>query len=452
VRILLLISLIIACPAAFGASAFRLATFSCDITPPIGHACMGGGIEAAREIVDPLYARGIVLLGGDAPVVLCALDWCEVRNDAYTHLQQALADAAATTRDRVLLASVHQHDTPVADFAAQAMLDSVGLPQALCDVDFVKEIARKIALSLTAALEAPRAITHYGVGKGLVDGVASNRRVVAPDGSVSFPRNSATTDPAMHAAPEGLIDPYLRTLSFWNESTPVAALHVYAVHPMSYYGKGGVTADFPGAARARRQADAPDVFQVYFSGCSGDVTAGKFNDGSVGNRPMLADRLYQGMRRAWDDTRRHALDRIEVRTTPLQLPVRATGDYTPDQLRATLHNESARTFDRNLAALGLSWQARDARGEPIQIPSLHLGDAVFLQLPGEAFVGYQLYAQEQARGAFVLTAGYGECAPGYIPSASAEQEDFIATHSWCWVEPGAAAALEAAIRAALAPR
>ena len=48
---------------------------------------------------------------------------------------------------------------------------------------------------------------------------------------------------------------------------------------MSYYGKGGVSADFLGLARKRRQADDPKVFQIYASGCSGNVTAGKYNDG-----------------------------------------------------------------------------------------------------------------------------------------------------------------------------
>ena len=38
-----------------------------------------------------------------------------------------------------------------------------------------------------------------------------------------------------------------------------------------------------------------------------------------------------------------------------------------------------------------------------------------LHLPGEAFVEYQLFAQQQARGSFVATASYGDCGPGYIP-------------------------------------
>ena len=52
------------------------------------------------------------------------------------------------------------------------------------------------------------------------------------------------------AAAEGTIDPWLKTLSFWDGKQPVAAMHAYAVHPMSYYGNGEVSADFVGMASA----------------------------------------------------------------------------------------------------------------------------------------------------------------------------------------------------------
>ena len=102
------------------AAEFRLATFSADVTPPLGHACMAGGIPPAKEVIDPLFARGVVLLGPEAPLVFCAVDWCEIRNTAYAQWRAGLAAAAGTTTERVLLSTVHQHDTPVADIDAQA--------------------------------------------------------------------------------------------------------------------------------------------------------------------------------------------------------------------------------------------------------------------------------------------------------------------------------------------
>src|SRR3954468_18762474 len=84
---------------------FRLATFQADVTPPIGHGMMGGAWRATRG-ADPPEARGPVLLGPGAPVVIVAVDWCEIRNDAYERWQNALAAAAVTTHERVLVTCV----------------------------------------------------------------------------------------------------------------------------------------------------------------------------------------------------------------------------------------------------------------------------------------------------------------------------------------------------------
>ena len=93
-----------------------------------------------------------------------------------------------------------------------------------------------------------------GMGQAKIEGVASNRRVVHENGAVSFGRGSRSGGSEFLAnAPDGLIDPMLKTISFWNGDKPLAALHSYATHPMSYYGGGGVTSDFVGLARERRR-------------------------------------------------------------------------------------------------------------------------------------------------------------------------------------------------------
>ena len=42
---------------AAGKTEFRLATFSADVTVPMGHALMGGGIKPAQKVADPLCSR-----------------------------------------------------------------------------------------------------------------------------------------------------------------------------------------------------------------------------------------------------------------------------------------------------------------------------------------------------------------------------------------------------------
>ena len=122
---------------------------------------------------------------------------------------------------------------------------------------------RRVARVVAESLKKPRKITHLGTGQAKVEKVASNRRYLDKDGKPQFGRISATRDAAVREKPEGIIDPWLKTLSFWDGDQAVLALSCYATHPMSYYGKGGVSSDFIGLARKRRQADEPKVVQIY---------------------------------------------------------------------------------------------------------------------------------------------------------------------------------------------
>jgi hypothetical protein len=412
---------------------FRVASFEADITIPIGHACMGGGVADAREIVDPLFAKGFVLLGAGKPIAVVALDWCQCNNDSYDRWRVALAQAAGTSPRRVMLATVHQHDAPICDLTAQRLLDEHGLKGWNCDPAFHEQAVQRTAAALKLALKSPRRVTHFGIGQAKVERLASNRRVVRPDGKVTWERGSASGD--LFGAPEGEIDPWLKTLSFWDADKPVLAWSCYAIHPMSYYGKGGVSADFPGMARARGQQDDPGVFQIYFTGCGGDTTAGKYNTGAPTNRAVLANRLYDGMLAAWKATTRQPLKRIDFRTAELRFPARDTGKFTLEAMRETLANTNATRWQRISAALGLSWRARVDRGEPIDVPCLDLGGgkALFAILPAESFVGYQLAAQRLRPNSFVMVAGFGDGAPGYIPTDPCWRDGY--NDDYCWVQP-----------------
>lgn len=431
------------------APGLRLATFQAEVTVPPGHPLMGGGIAPAKQVVDPLLAHGLVLLGAGAPVVVAVIDWCEIRNDAYSAWREALAKAAGTTPGRVLVSSVHVHDAPVADLTAEKLLREAKAQGSVCDPVFHDKAVGRVARAVREALPGARRVSHVGTGQARVEKVASNRRFLTASGAVSYGRMSATRDLAIRAADEGLIDPMLKTLSFWDGDRPLAGLSVYATHPMSYYGRGGVSADFPGLARKRRQADLPGAMQIYASGASGNVTAGKYNDGSPGNRAVLADRLYRAMAEAWKTTRRHPLTDVRFRSVDYTLKPRDGAGFSVADLRRRL-KEDRQPFGQCLAALGLSWRQRCDAGHKLDLPVLDLGAAQLLLLPGEAYVEYQLLAQKLRPDSFVVSLGYGECAPGYVPVERAVRERDSNLHDWCWVAPGAEPVLSEALRTALA--
>lgn len=415
---------------------WRLATFSVDVTPRIGHPLLGHGFAPATGIDDPLLARGLVLTGGGPPIVMVSIDWCELRNDAHDRWRAGLAKAANTTIDRVLVSCIHQHDAPYFDLTAQKILAGSKPGGLFCDVDFHEHCVERVGQAVASAIPGAQPVTHVGLGQATVEQIASNRRVVMPDGKINFHRYSTCRDSMMRSLPEGEIDPWLKTVSFYSGDRTLAALSMYATHPMSYYGTGRISGDFVNVARDRRQSDDPGVFQIYVTGCCGDVTAGKFNDGSRETRPLLAERLYQAMRSAADATKRHTLTSVACRSVPMTLPYSELPTLSREVLEAKVNDPSLPLKARADAALGLSTLVRNPKGLDVDVQAIDFGVAQIVLLPAESFVAYQLQAQRLKPDEFVMAIGFGQSAAGYLPTDQGFREGFREQHGYCWVAPG----------------
>lgn len=398
-----------------GETGLRVVAFEADVSPPIGSPV---AYASARSIVDPLSARGIVLLGAGKPVVLCAVDFINIANEGHDAWRKALAEAAGTDPERVTVHALHQHDGPRCDFLAERLLSEQGLGGKRFDAAFMADAIARTARAASAALPGAMPVTHVGMGQAQVEKVASNRRILGEDGTVKIVRFSRTTDPEAIAAPEGLIDPWLKTVTFWNDDQPLAALTYYATHPQSYYGKGDVTCEFVGIARNARQS-AVGVPHIHFTGAAGNIAAGKYNDGSPEMRPVLASRLEAGMKAAWDATAKVSVSpaSIEWRSHKVHLPL--APHLEAESLRAELEDGEAEEKDRFSAAVRLAWVMRNQSGAGIDVSALRIGPAWLLHLPGESFVEYQLGAQALRPGDFVCAAAYGDGGPGYIGTTAA---------------------------------
>jgi len=424
----------------------RVGTFHVDVSPAIGSPV---AYVSAREIVDPLSARGIVIQGNGLPVVLCAVDFIGIGNECQDVWRKALAKAAGTTPERVSVHALHQHDGCRCDFTIERILEEHGLGGTRFDNPFLRDV---IAHTATAAGEATvnaQPVTHVGVGEGRVEKVASNRRVLGEDGKVKIVRFSATKNPEAIAAPEGTIDPWLKSLSFWNGDTPVAVLTYYATHPQSHYGKGDVTCEFVGLARNARE-ESTGVPHIHFDGAGGNIAAGKYNDGSPENRAVLAARMEAGMAAAWEKTTRHTLvpDDMEWRTRYVQLPIAHHIDEKA--LQAVLDSSEATPKEKFSAAAKLAWLQRTKAAIGVDVSALRLGKVWLLHLPGELFVEYQLAAQALRPNDTVCVAAYGDYGPGYIGTEIAySQGGYETGENASKVAPEVEGVLMAAIKSVL---
>jgi hypothetical protein len=398
--------------AIAAAANLRLAVFQADVTPPLGTPLCFALVQPGSQVVDPLTARGVVLLGGRKPVVLAAVDWLGISNEAHDRWREELAAAAGTSKEFVTVHVLHQHDAPGHDDTASRITREAGLPDSVQNDAFSAEAVKRTAASIRAAFRNAQRITHAGTGSAKVERIASNRRILGPDGKVKVTRMSSSRIPEAIAAPEGTIDPDLQTIGFWNGDKAVAVMTYYATHPQSHYGKGGIGWEFIGMARGAREKES-GIPHIHFNGAGGNVAAGKYNDGSPDNRPKLAARVEAAMKASLEATRREPVSSSSLRWDTLEVPLPLRSTLDGAKLRATVGDPGSKLADRLRAARDLAFVERIAKGHRISISRLRLGPADVIHLPGELFVEYQIEARK-LRGGKLAVAAYGDLGPGYI--------------------------------------
>ncbi len=406
--------------AGFSQLTIKLATFDVDATPPLGSAMAYDPVKRVDDLT--LRCRGIVLLGAEQPIVLCAVDWIGIANEGHDAFRNGLAEAAGTVPNRVAVHALHQHDAPGCDFTAENLIKEMDLKgYTRFDGTFHRLVIQRAADAIRASIANALTITHYGYGEAIVKEVASNRRVEKTvEGKVGRMRGSSCKVEGLIDLPEGLIDPVVSLLSFWNGDQPIALLSAYACHPQSYYRLGIPSPDFPGIARFIRGQDVNIALHVHFNGAGGNIAAGKYNNGGQANRMILATRLANGMREAYAATIKKPLTAGDIgwSSVPVSLPLSPRLDEV--ELVSKLKTSAARGYVS--FADQLAWVRRVKAGHQIDITCLRVNDTRMLHLPGELFVEYQLAAKAMRPDLHVMMAAYGDYGPAYIGTAAAYPE------------------------------
>jgi hypothetical protein len=161
--------------AAAESAAVRIATFDLDVTPPVGSWMAYDPVTSTWDM--GLRARGIILIGAEQPIVVCAIDWIGVAMKAMMPFAKRSPARSAplllafpclpsisTTRRIAISARTHSQRSRPTSTKFRNHLRSPGTP--------------------TSRSRCPRSVAHaqpvtqLGLGQAQVYEIASNRRVM----------------------------------------------------------------------------------------------------------------------------------------------------------------------------------------------------------------------------------------------------------------------------------
>ena len=335
-----------------------------------------------------------------------------MHNESYDFLRQSIGKAAGVDGSHVALHCLHQHTAPAMSTAAQRLQLEESDPRRVASAEYLISVADKLAAAIKQSCDRWLPVTQLGTGKAMVERVASSRRIELPDGTIQG-RSSSTQEAKLHHMEEGLIDPWVRTISLENSEGAVTHVHYYASHPQSSYGDGRTSYDVPGIVRNRLE-NSSGVFQLYVTGCGGDIAFGKYNNGSREARDHLTDRLQAGIANSIASLQRQPVALLKWSVTNIRFPLRQDDAFSEEPNRKILLDPDLAEGKRRKVAIALAWIERVQAMQPVELSCLTLGHIRMLHLPGEPFVQFQLAAQSMQPDDFVCVAGYGDCGMGYI--------------------------------------
>ena len=160
------VTLMVAGSQSTQAQGLRVGVFNVDASPPVGSWM---AYDPTTKVLIPLSARGIVILGADAPVVLSSVDWLGIGNGGQREFREAMADAAGTTFERTAIHTVHQHDAIWCDPTVDALCAENGLNYRPFDTAFARVVMQRVREAVVVAIASAEPVTHVGLGEGIVE-------------------------------------------------------------------------------------------------------------------------------------------------------------------------------------------------------------------------------------------------------------------------------------------
>lgn len=395
-----------------------------DITPPLDTKMWGyfDRLKGAEGILDPLYARILVLETGDQRLAYVDLDLGRTFGPASLDRLRA-AVKKDTGIDDMIVQATHTHAGPV-------ILD--GYPSGppaweTADLGKIEQAIHDAAQRVVPV--------KLGVGYGETY-IGYNRRLINSDGTVTMLWSNSTQMPTWP------VDPTIAVLRIDQmDGRPLAILVNYSTHPVTF-GPDNLrfSADYPGVmCKVVEQEFGGKPLAFFVQGAPGDINVfdatTPMKQNAIARRDWAGETLGKAAASAAKQIQTSAdpNSSIDFSEDPLTFKLR----WDPKKFREELMREiNPIAFETFAPPIQKSMQL------PVTTALIDRNIAI-LGMPGEPFVGFQMNMRARCpvRDCFFL--GYTNGYYGYFPTIKAATEGgYGAQSATTWVQVGAGEQME----------
>jgi len=419
----------------------RVGAAQVDITPSAGVHLSGavGAFRPARMVLDPLYAKALVLERDGHSLCLVVLDLTIVTGDWTARIRQAASERFGLPPEAVMVHVTQTHSAPsLGDFMVDRDFDGVPSDKAWLrggDPQYYEYAFARVIEAMELAHAGLQPV-RMRVGRGIEGRLAFNRRAVMDDGRVRMPgpRWEDPLGPTYIRYLEGPIDPEVGIACFQTESLEtVAALLHYTCHPVNVFPKPIVSADWPGAwSNEVRRVLGGGCVPLVINGCCGNINPWDPFDPAY--RPD-----HHRMGRILAETARNVLETLPVdddasldcRARRVAIPIREVDGATLGEAEQTLSKSpEPLPSETNPGSIDHEWvkaasimsvhlQRQRESAYDYEVQVFRVGKAAIVGLPGEPFVEGQLRIKMASPADLTCVAHCAGHYLGYLPTQEA---------------------------------
>lgn len=405
---------------------FQAGAARSDITPRLGcHICGYFNDRIAEDILDPLYAKAIVLDNGEEAYAIVVCDLIALAKQDADAAKVEASRLTGIPAEHIFISCTHTHYGP-------ATMGALGTPR---DDAYMETAMLRVADSVRLA-QNRLVPAEAGVASTSVPGETFNRRWHLKDGKVEANfRLGYESREAIR--PAGPTDPEVLVMAVRDrDRQPIALLANYSLHYVGGPYDTSISADYFGHFdRALQRMAGVPLVGIMANGCCGDVN----NIDISRPRPEMPTPTFQAERvanvlagaafSAWqglrdrDYERRPALG-VATETAPFR-----RREPTPDELqRARQLAARPKPPDDSpdlvpwVYAHEVQYVAEEPLERPMPITAWRVGQLGAVGLPGEMFVQYALQIKERSPFRRTMAIELANDCLGYFPTDRAMAE------------------------------